>query len=115
MNRKKLNIIKKFLGVSEWTLKEDRDKFPNSIFVFNNGKIIMEYDEETEELVYSHVFLHLKINSLFGYRYEKNKRLVRFLIEKTFRWKIVGSALDIGEDYLNKRKNILNNKKTTKQ
>lgn len=40
--RCKLNIIKRFLGTNEWYLKEDKTKYPDSVFVFNgDGRIIM--------------------------------------------------------------------------
>lgn len=89
MNEKKFEIVKKALGTNKWSLKEDSEKYPNRIFIFNgDGKIISRYWIRTKILDYSAKNLYLKIYSLFGYRYEQNNRLIKFLIGSIFGWKI---------------------------
>lgn len=47
MNETKLNIVKRVLGVHHWTLKEDKNKFPKGVFIFDeDGKLMAEYVED---------------------------------------------------------------------
>lgn len=87
MNRKKLNIIKKVLNVHKWELKEDRNRFPNIIFVFGgNGNCIMEFHENNRRLFYDHNLIHQKIQCIFGFNGMEINELMGNLMGNHFGW-----------------------------
>lgn len=84
MNEKKLSIIKKFLDVDSWTLREDKTKYPYSIFIFNgDGKLIMDFDKIGETGFY-HFSIDKKIRMLFGFKYQEIGQLIGLLVEEHF-------------------------------
>lgn len=86
MNRKKLNIIKRVLDTDYWYLREDKNKFPDSIFVFNgNGKLIMEY-YEGGNIFYDFNLINQKIQRIFGFNLLEINKLMKDLIEEHFGW-----------------------------
>lgn len=101
MNKKKLEIIKKVLGVDEWTLGEDREKFPSFVFVFDgNGNYAMIYDEKNGDLFYRLDLIHQKIKSLFGFNDGEVKQLVKVVMEQRFGWKGVTPSVTLSFDAL---------------
>lgn len=94
MNETKINIIKKVLNIHEWELREDRERYPYSVFALDRkGKIILELNNRfTKTILFSHPRrLFKKIRNILGF-YDnvadntKLHQVFSLLIKKHYGW-----------------------------
>lgn len=98
MNRTKIEIIKKVLNVNGWTLRENRNRFPTCVYVFDGNKnpIIVhnkKYEEEGGEMVRHMRFIDQKIEKTFGFNEQTIDKLIKKLVEYRFKLDIEKSIV----------------------
>ena len=73
-----------FSEIKDVTVREDRDEFPESIFLFKGNRVIMEI-KGFKQVWCSYTLLWSKIESYFGGRYSDTQRFIKSMVEEHFK------------------------------
>src|SRR5690606_2957002 len=77
-----------FSAIKDSTVKEDRDKFPESIFLFSGNYLIMEI-RKLKQIWCSYSLLWSKIEPHFGGVYPDIQQFIKSMVEEHFKLKDV--------------------------
>src|SRR5690606_38115994 len=87
-----------FSAIKDATVKEDRDKFPESIFLFKGDRVIMEI-KGFKQIWCSYSLLWSKIEPHFGGVYSDIQQFIKSMVEEHFKLKDVAPRIRFSNNY----------------
>jgi|SRR5690606_1056346 len=82
-----------FTAMDGVTVKEDRNKYPSSVFLFKGDRLVMGV-EELKGIWCSYELLWSKIEPHFNHSYDDTQHFIKRMVEKHFKLKDVTPELD---------------------